>query len=88
MTRLDNRWFKDLKDKEAREKTQARIINTITSDPTIKKLVEIIDEELHQLERHQTNVEMYDNPSWSHVQAHYNGQTSALLSIRKLLTNE
>ena len=84
---LDNRWVKDIKDKEEKEKVAQRIINTLNSDPTFKKLREILELEIAQIERAYLSTDVYDTPSWAYRQAHSNGQTAALYTLRKLLTH-
>lgn len=87
-TSLDNRWYRKETDKEVRDKVKTAVINSITSDRTLQRLMTILDDEIISLERIGLDLDAYDSPSWSHKQAHINGQMQALYSIRKLLTHE
>lgn len=51
-----------------------------------KRLQQILDEELKELDRSEIGEDSYVNSDWSHRQAHRNGKRQALLLLRELIT--
>jgi hypothetical protein len=56
------------------------------STQVLGRLREILLKELDSIESWETNPNLYDNPSWSHKQAHLNGQRAVYLQTLKLLS--
>lgn len=50
----------------------------------LKRLNEIISQKQMLLMAKEFNINSYETPSWSHVQAHINGRMEALEEIRQL----
>lgn len=75
---MDTRWFKG----NNPEAAKSLVLN---SSRVLGKLTEILQEELDALDRQEQFYTDYDNPSWSHKQAHRNGDRAALLRVLKLL---
>jgi hypothetical protein len=70
-------WFKGLKEDEKKE-----LILSITNSPAIKVLLKIVSGWENELKTKRSD---YDNPSWSHRQAHDNGLAEAYSKIKRLL---
>lgn len=72
---------------QERENLKRAIINSLNSDPAIKRLIEIVESELRDT-LCITRKDVYSSSDWSHVQAHTNGQREALTYVYKLLTGK
>lgn len=59
--------------------------NALRNSPVFAKLRKIIADRLDSLDRRETNLNTYENQSWSHVQAHLNGQKQELKFLFSLL---
>jgi hypothetical protein len=53
------------------------------SRTVLDRLEQLLLQELEELTRLESSLEIYENPSWSHAQAHRNG---IVAHIRKMLT--
>jgi len=53
-------------------------------EPIFKKLAEILKIRIQEIDK----TPDYDNPNWSHLQAHRNGQRDALREVLALLPTE
>lgn len=60
--------------------------HSLVHDVYLKRLRDIIDEELQFLARQEATLDDYQDASWSHKQAHRNGQVASLNKIRTLIT--
>lgn len=80
---LSTQWAAHLKDKESQHKFKEELKHYLVSPPFVR-LREILDQKIKDLETQERQAD-YTIPSWSHKQAHINGQLSELHSIRKLL---
>ena len=80
---MDSRWVKHFKakDDDAKEKLSASLNS---AKHILDAAIAIIEEQKAAIER--TTKEDYDCPSWSHRQAHSNGEIAALNKIIILLT--
>ena len=80
---MDSRWIKHFKanDPDAKEKLDASLRS---SKHILDAAIEIINEQKAAIER--PTKEDYDCPSWSHRQAHCNGEIAALNKVIDLLT--
>lgn len=80
---MDSRWIKHFKanDSDAKEKLNASL-NSAKS--ILNAAIVIIEEQKAAIER--PTKDDYDCPSWSHRQAHSNGEIAALNKVIKLLT--
>ena len=56
------------------------------SSQVLERLKDIIEEAEQQLENSELTIEAYNNPSWSHKQAHKNGLKQAYRNIKKIIT--
>lgn len=68
-------------DKSKFEESVRNILNT----PVLNRLTQIIEQNLKNLENSESSLADYDNPSWSHKQAHRNGVRQGYLDVLKLL---
>lgn len=81
-SKLSNLWVKHLKDPEEIERLNKAILGSTTMR---NRLVDILKEKLQALDTQECSVSDYDNPSWSHKQAHRNGQKASLVEVLKLI---
>ncbi len=80
--RLSTDWLKDLKTDEAKEKRTKTIYNH-TTDEVLVVLNSIVHKKLQEK---LTSTFDYNTPSWSHYQAHTNGNIETLKWIADLLS--
>jgi hypothetical protein len=59
----------------------------LANDVYLRQLREILEDELRELERKEITPD-YTSPSWSHLQAHRNGDKYRLIKILDLLNFE
>lgn len=80
MLKISEAWLRGLQD-ENRESFKKEVIS---SKKVLDKLVEI----LYNMEEGKREVSLpdYDNPSWSHKQAHLNGELAAIRKVIELIT--
>lgn len=80
---MDSRWIKQFKanDDEAKEKVHSSLSS---AKHILDAAIEIINEQKAAIER--PTKDDYDCPSWSHRQAHSNGEIAALNKVISLLT--
>lgn len=80
MQRISSAWTQGLKDQEKRD------VEEIVKTSTI--LLDRLDKILYNMqESKETSVlPDYDSPSWSHKQAHLNGQLDMIRQLRNILT--
>lgn len=80
---MDLRWIKQFKadNSEAKEKVYTSLMS---AKHILDAAISIIEEQKVAIERPQK--EDYDCPSWSHKQAHCNGEIAALNKVISLLT--
>lgn len=81
-SKLSNLWVKHLRSPEDIEALNKAILG---STVLRNRLSEIIKEKLQALDNAECSVSDYDNPSWSHKQAHRNGQKASLVEVLKLI---
>ena len=75
-------WFVNVKDPD--EKRQ--IIEILQNEFLRTNFLAIIDRLEASLDRQELGITAYDSPSWSHRQAHINGNREAYARIRALFT--
>lgn len=80
--KLSSLWIKNLKDPEDIERLNKAVLGSVTIR---NRLAEIIKEKLEALDSQECSVADYDSPSWSHKQAHRNGQKASLVEVLKLI---
>lgn len=81
MQRVSELWFKGAKTPEEREQIKKMVLsNEILLDKLRKILYNI------QESKRGSVLEDYDTPSWSHKQAHLNGENAMLEKVIKLVT--
>lgn len=68
-------------DKKDFENSVRHTLNT----PVVKRLTEILEQNIKGLERSEGSLLDYDNPAWSHKQAHRNGLRQGYIDVLKLL---
>lgn len=80
---MDSRWIKQFKadNEEAKEKVHSSLMS---AKHILDAAISIIEEQKAAVER--PSKEDYDCPSWSHRQAHSNGEVAALNKVISLLT--
>jgi hypothetical protein len=65
-------WVQDLTSPEEREQRTKSVIQWY-QDPVTKRFFELLENKKKQLDLSETTSDQYDNPNWSHKQAHKNG---------------
>lgn len=77
-------WTQNLRDKKEIEDFQQSLV-ALSRGPVFQRLKEIVESKITSL---QTPPEWkeYDCPSWSHKQAHINGELRAYLSLLRLIS--
>lgn len=73
-------WFQDLKTSKEKEDFVNTLLN---SQKVLDKLREIVYN--MSIDREKVKSTDYDSPSWSHKQAHFNGEQAAYQKILDLL---
>ena len=81
-SKLSSLWVKHLKNPEDIEALNKAILG---STVLRNRLSSILKEKLEALDSQECSVADYDNPSWSHKQAHRNGQKASLVEVLKLI---
>lgn len=67
---------------------KARFLGAVEgAQPVLEVLAELIYRKQTELERSEKSLKSYDNPNWSHKQAHLNGYDSACDAIINILTS-
>lgn len=80
MQKINEQWFAGLKGEERDKMKELVLSNTILLDKLREMLYNI------QVSKESTVLADYDTPSWSHKQAHRNGQLDIIRQFDKLLT--
>lgn len=83
--RFSSRWTKNLTEQADKERLQKTILG---SRVALDRLKELIEEEVKALDNQEASLTDYDSPSWSHKQAHRNGERGFAKKIIELLTFE
>jgi hypothetical protein len=80
---MDMRWFAEFeaKDEDAQKKTRDTVR---AAKHVLDAAISIMEKEMASLER--PKIDDYDCPSWSHRQAHANGELAAMNKMKQLLT--
>jgi hypothetical protein len=73
-------WFKDCKTEEDKQLVRDSVKNSVA----LKQLYSILEDELKVLDRREMTPD-YTNASWSHLQAHRNGDRQRLVQTMNLL---
>ena len=76
-------WTRHLKEPSDKERFKKNLLN---SRFILERLIEIMQEDADQLETNEISLSTYDSPSWSHQQAHKNGQRSQIRKYINLIT--
>lgn len=82
MRGLSLEWFKGVPS-ERKEGVEAAIRNSTTA---LMQLSNVVDAWENELNRSETVITDYDNPSWAARQAHRNGDRARLRKLRDLLS--
>lgn len=77
-------WFKNTKTEVEREDLKRGLLN----NSYLQLLKELLEDELRDLDRKETNPVDYSQASWSHLQAHRNGYRQHLMQTLHLLEFE
>lgn len=75
-------WTKNLKTVEEQDNFNNQLLG---ARPVLERLMELLNEKEASLEASERSVKAYENPNWSHLQAHKNGCSSMLSSIKELI---
>jgi hypothetical protein len=73
-------WFKNVKTEEDKAKRKAEVLNYRNAFDDLRALLSSMYPEF--------TIPDYDNPSWSHKQAHYNGEREAIRKVINLINLE
>lgn len=85
---ISTAWFTNERlTKEEKEKVRQNVLNLI-NDPTQKRFRLIIEEKKKALLRQERSKDQYSDSSWSHRQAHINGNMEIIDLVLNLLTIE
>lgn len=78
--KINESWLRGLSGQE-REEMKQLVLNS-------EKVLDKLDKMLYnmQVKKSETVLTDYDTPSWSHKQAHLNGELAALKRVRDLVT--
>ena len=76
---LDTEWTREATDKEA----TTSLVNNSTA--VLGLLRSIVARKIEAQQRTEISQAAYDNPSWSHKQAHFNGRMQVLRELDQLL---
>lgn len=77
---INNAWIRDAKTEEDRQKVYAEVVNNHFLLDKLRKICYTISIELEEV-----SFRDYDCPSWSHKQAHRNGQLEIIRRLEKIL---
>ena len=75
-------WTKNLQTQEEKDNFNNQLLG---ARPVLERLAELLNEKEVELDRSERSLKAYDNPNWSHLQAHKNGCASMLQSVRELI---
>jgi hypothetical protein len=75
-------WTKHLKDPEAKAQFEREIEGC---KPVLKRLQDLLDEEVLNLDRSEMDIRSFDQPNWDYRQAFKNGYRSCLKTIDTLI---
>lgn len=78
--KISTKWHLNLSSEEDRKRFHDQYKNYL-DEPIFKQLADILRQRIKELDRPPD----YDNPSWSHAQAHRNGQKEAMKEILAIL---
>lgn len=81
MRKLSVEWFRGLPE----EKKEGFELALRNSSLALGRLYDLLDEWERDLDSAEAKLDDYDNPSWSHKQAHRNGDRSRIRKLRDLL---
>lgn len=71
------------------EEEKQRFINQVKgSKEVLVRLRDMITEKMNELETTERSMKAYDNPNWSHLQAHKNGYMGAMKIIKNILPQD
>lgn len=76
------KWTSHLTDPDDKARFQNSVLG---SKPVLKRLTQLIDEDVSKLEKVETNVAAFDLPNWEYRQAFYNGSKAAYNALKKLI---
>lgn len=80
--RINLKWTKHVKEADKEQFTKT----VLASLPALNRLKEILEEELEQLSKQEASLSDYSDASWSHKQAHRNGERAFARKVLELLT--
>jgi len=80
MKRVNSAWIAGLDDE-----TKTKIVNAVNNDDILLDRLRKILYNMQE-KRETTVLEDYDSPSWSHKQAHLNGQRDIILKLLEILS--
>lgn len=83
MARLSTEWTAHLQDLEKKKEFEELLFNSRT---VLNRLQEILRRKGVSISNTESDLDSYDSPSWSHKQAHLNGERKSLKTILNLIT--
>lgn len=75
-------WTSNLRNEDDKRKFEDRVFS---AKDVLDRLLEIIEIKEKALDRSETNIDVYNTPSWDYRQAHKNGNRESLSQIKKLI---
>ena len=81
MKRINQAWIKGLDPAEQKKMEE----NVLSSEILLDRLAKILYN-MQEKRESVTGLEHYDTPSWSHKQAHLNGEAAALKKVLEIIT--
>lgn len=75
-------WTKNLQTQEEKDNFNNQLLG---ARPVLERLHQLLEEKESELGRVERNKTVYANPNWAYLQAHHNGCSSMLSSIKELI---
>lgn len=76
-------WTKNLRDPEAKSKFENQIYS---AKAVLDRVNTLLDEQLKNLDRSETDISVFDSPNWAERQAFKNGQRKSLQDLKTLVS--
>lgn len=80
---MNSIWTRHLTDEKDKENFEKQIRN---SRAVLERLEQLVDERFKVIDSIETGLEVYKQPGWEGLLAHYNGAKSDLKWFKKLIT--
>lgn len=75
-------WTQHLDSEEDKERFRKTVLSSKTA---LDRLDDILDIRMSEINTMETGAEIYSKPGWDALLAHYNGEKSALKSIKRII---